>query len=275
MAQWLQGRPEKFTGMVGVMLAAAVSLGVSGDAASGPAGPGPRWMGLAFGTPVVTYRQQLGDPLLVTLGASVPERKARFWLAAAPSAILLVTERHGAVVGIEVSASAPLTGPLAGIEADPSGVRIGSTLDEVAAKHPAATHTAERDGTVRFADTAEAGRMNVSYEFRGGRLVADRWLTAPSVEVPQLPGAISYAEPAGDSEHSAILDAQSNERDGIAWEYIYLAVHRCGGAAEWRKTSQSTRRIGDRVFDVVSVSCPSSGATRDFYFDVTPFSGKM
>jgi len=111
------------------MLAVAVLstiLAVTGEPPFGGGAAGPRWFGMSFGTPVVTYRQRLGDPLFVD--TSIPsERKARFWVASGPPVFLLVSERHGAVTGIEAVAEAPLTGPVVSVEADPSGVVLGST----------------------------------------------------------------------------------------------------------------------------------------------------
>jgi hypothetical protein len=277
--------------MVPPMAAAAllaVVLAVS-DAPSGGGERGPRWFGLAFGTAVVSYRPLLGDPLRVVRfpeamtgsgagpdPAQPSERKARFWLAAAPGSFLIVTERHGAVAGIEAFTTASPSAPIGAVEADPSGVRLGSTLDDVVAKHPAAVRSVDTAGDVHLTGLVDAARgITGDYRFAGGRLVADAWFTRPASDGPQLPGATPYVDPAGDGETTAILDAQANERDGVAWEYLYLRFHPCDGTAAWRPGLQSVRRANERVYDVIETTCPSTGAKRAFFFDITPYYGKM
>jgi hypothetical protein len=258
--------------MLAVALLSTV-LGVAGEPPLGSGEAGPRWFGLSFGTPVVTYRQRLGDPLRVD--ASMPsERKARFWLASGPTVFLIVTERRGAVTGIEATTEAPLTGPLFSAEADPSGVVLGSTLEEVAQKHRTAERSTDRDGAIHLIDRIDGSRSIVAdYRFGNGRLVADAWFTPASMDGPQLPGAAPFAEAPGESERTAILDAQANDHDGVAWEYLYLRYHPCDANTAWRIGTQSVRRSDARTYDVLEATCPTNGSKRAFFFDVTSFSG--
>jgi hypothetical protein len=258
------------------MLALAVLstvLAVTGDPPLGGAGAGPRWFGMAFGTPVVTSRQRLGDPLQVD--ASTPaERRARFWVASGPPVFLIVSERRGAVTGIEAVTEAPLTGPVVSVEADPSGVVLGSTLEEVAQKHRAAQRSTDRDGAIHLIDRVDPRGIVADYRFGNGRLVADAWSIPASMDGPQLPGAIPFAEPAGEGERTAILDVQTNDRDGVAWEYLYLRYHPCDAKTVWRIGTQSVRQSDARTYDVLEATCPSNGSKRAFVFDVTAFFGK-
>jgi hypothetical protein len=248
-------------------------LAVTGEPPFGGGEAGPRWFGMSFGAPVVTYRQRLGDPLFVdaSLGS---ERQARFWLTSGPPVFLIVTERRGAVTGIEAVAETPPTGPVFAVEADPSGVVFGSTLDEVAQKHPAARRWSDHDGAIHLVDRLDVPRrIVVDYRFSNGRLVADAWFIPASTDGPQLPGATPFAEPAGESEQTAILDAQTNDHDGVAWEYLYLRYHPCDANTAWRVGTQSVRRRDARTYNVFEATCPTNGSKRAFFFDVTSFSG--
>lgn len=251
---------------------AAMLLGAVGDPAGGA--PGPRWFGIAFGSAAVTYRDQLGDPLLVTGSAETPERRARFWLAAGASTYLVVTERRGAVVGVEALTEGSPHARLLAVEPDPSGIALGSTLEDVAARRSRAVRRTDAQGATHLIETVDAGRRLVAdYRFTGGRLVADAWSVAGSAAELLLPGAAQYAEPVGTDETTAILDAQSNERDGQTFERLYLRAHPCASGAAWSTTARATRSVRERWYDVISVTCPATGERRDFTFDVTPFSG--
>ncbi|MDB5093054.1 MAG: hypothetical protein JWO85_1155 [Candidatus Eremiobacteraeota bacterium] len=260
------------------MLAVAVLstvLAVAGDPPLAGGEAGPRWFGLAFGTPVVTYRQRLGDPLQVE-PSSPSEHRARFWVASGPPVFLIVSERRGAVTRLEAVTEAPLGGPVVSVEADPSGVVLGSTIEEVAQRHRAAQRSTDRDGAIHLIDRVDSTRGIVAdYRFGNGRLVADAWFTPASMDAPQLPGAIPFAEPAGESEVTAILDVQTNDRDGVAWEYLYLRYHPCDAKTAWRVGTQSVRQSNARTYDVLEATCPSNGGKRAFFFDVTAFFGKL
>ncbi|BDE05459.1 hypothetical protein WPS_07350 [Vulcanimicrobium alpinum] len=87
--------------MLAVFLAAAGVLAAGSVTGGGPWPGLPRWYGLAFGSAAIAYRPLLGDPLEMAAGpGTAPERIARFALPR--GAALLVTERRGAVAGIEV-----------------------------------------------------------------------------------------------------------------------------------------------------------------------------
>jgi hypothetical protein len=259
--------------MLAVALLSTV-LAVAGDPPLGNGEAGPRWFGMSFGAPVVTYRQRLGDPLRVDASLAV-ERQARFWVANGPPVYVIVTERRGAVTGIEAFAEKPLTGPIVAVEADPSGVVLGSTLEEVARVHRNARRSTDLDGAIHLIDRVDASRsIVVDYRFGNGRLVADAWFTPASTDGPQLPGATPFAEPAGESEQTAILDAQTNDHDGVAWEYLYLRYHPCDAKTAWRIGAHSVHQSNARAYDVLEATCPSDGSKRAFYFDVTAFFGK-
>jgi hypothetical protein len=76
----------------------------------------------------------------------------------------------------------------------------------------------------------------VRYGFKNGRVTAILWSTSVLHDGADGP---PLADPAGDSISTAILNMQTNEIDGVAWEYRYLAFHPCGNDGRWRLKQQA------------------------------------
>jgi hypothetical protein len=227
------------------------------------------WHGVTLGAPASALRAQIGDPLRV-----VPvngRRVARYWLPGANSTYLLVVEGNGYVSAFEAFTDAAPTAVLDNVAPDPSGVRLGDTLENVKSAHPDAHSAIDQDGRptllVRISDAVGA-----EYIFENGRLRSFQWTIAASGSPPALP---PIAAPTGDSLFAAILDKQANETDGVAWEYRYLAFHPCSGDTRWQIKSQTLMHAGGRAYDRIEVVCPATNAERDFYFDITSYFGKL
>jgi hypothetical protein len=248
-----------------------------------PAQGAPAWLGLTFDTPATALRKTLGDPLrvlrfpdvLAATGRPVPatstvERRARYPLSLYSPVFLIVTERHGLVVGIEAEGEGTLDGVFPGVDPDPSGVALGAPEDDVVRAHPKAQKVTGDAGTQYF---DPAGRRYVaSYTIVAGRVRAIAWFTVPSTD-PAVDGP-PLAEPAGDSLATAILDGQRTEMNGVRWQRLYFQFHPCAGTTPWTRTSVALRREGASSYDVVHAGCAATGKQRDFYFDITPFFGK-
>lgn len=226
------------------------------------------WHGVALGAPASRLRVQLGDPLRI-----VPvngRRVARYWLPGANSTYLLVVESNGYVSSFEAFTDAAPTAVLDNVAPDPSGVRLGDTLENVKSAHPDSRAAIDQDGRptllVRVSDAVGA-----EYVFQDGRLRSFEWTTTTHTAPPALPPLVA---PTGDSLFAAILDKQTNETDGVAWEYRYLAFHPCSGNARWQVKSQGLMHAAGRAYDRLAVVCPTTNAERDFYFDITSYFGK-
>ncbi len=227
------------------------------------------WHGVALGAPASTLRPLLGDPLrIVPTNAG---RIARYWLPGANSTYLLVVEEGGYVSSFEAFSDVAPTAVLDNVAPDPSGVRLGDTLEAVKSVHPDYQSAIDQDDrpllVARISPTTHAG-----YTFDDGRLRSFQWVTSAHPAQPALP---PLSAPAGDSLFAAILDKQANETDGLAWEYRYLAFHPCSGDARWQLKNQSLMREAGRAYDRLHVVCPATNAERDFYFDITSFFGKL
>jgi hypothetical protein len=225
------------------------------------------WNGITIGEPSAALRATLGDPLRKISGKSIDV--ARYWMPGSKSSYFLAIEESGRVVGF--SAFSEPDGTVENVPPDPSGVRIGDSRESVQAKHPdfASGHDDDNDPTLE----GRVGDFYVFYRLAGDRVANFHWgrpfnpvATPPLTENP---------EPTGDSFDDAVLDVQANEMDGTAWEYRYLAFHPCADGVEWKPATQSLVHNAGRAYDILHVVCPATNAERDFYFDITPYFGKL
>ena len=74
----------------------------------------------------------------------------------------------------------------------------------------------------------------------------------------------------GLSIESAIVIQAANTQDGIAQEYAHIRRVYPG----WRRTRQALLSRNGRRYDMLTIASPS-GETRDIYFDIDAFFGKM
>jgi len=265
------------------MAALAFALAPAGPIAAADAPPA--WLGVTFDTPAAGLRASLGDPLLVTrlpeaLAAAglpvapdmVPERKARYVLGLRPPIFLIVSERHGNVVGIEAESERALTAPVADVAADPNGVQLGITEDELVRLRPNAKKNASAAYGAGYYE-AMGPRYVASYTLAQGRVRAIMWFAQPKTDPPGDGPALT--EPTGDDAAGAILDVRPNETDGILWERIWTYYHPCAKNTQWVKGRVATSHANGRTYDAVTSSCPATGASRTVWFDITAFYGKF
>jgi len=230
--------------------------------------------------PAAGLRDILGDPVRVTklpdelpagqtTASGAPERKARYIVSVQPRVYAIVTERHGAIVGIEGFSPVALTAEMPTVT-DPSGIALGATEETVLKAHPGARRMSSTLGPVVVATIS--ARYFASYASEGGRVNAIDWFARASSDLsgdgPPL------AEPAGDSTATAVLVVAKTEGDGIDRQTIWMRFHPCDGTTAWSKQQVSTSHAAGRVYDEIRYLCPSNGATRTVFFDITPFFGK-
>ncbi|HMO28988.1 hypothetical protein [Enterovirga sp.] len=77
-------------------------------------------------------------------------------------------------------------------------------------------------------------------------------------------------EPDGLSFERAIPIVAENSVEGVPKEYEYLRRHYPG----WRRTMQALLRHEGRTYDRLTIVSPAR-ETKDIYFDITSFFGKM
>jgi hypothetical protein len=96
---------------------------------------------------------------------------------------------------------------------------------------------------------------------------------AAATPSPAPPSAPAAAVRGGSSFDDAIVITASSEPDGVRAEYAYLAAHPCDGGT-WKLGKQALATHASVPYDILSVTCSSGGAARDFYFDIRSFFGK-
>jgi len=180
-------------------------------------------------------------------------------------------EERGYITGISAYLSASSAATANGPEADPNGVRLGDTSDSVTARHLEAHSGVDDRGQATLVGHVSTS-VGFGYTFAGGRVAYIQWGTNATGSLPEL---AALALPAGDSPATAILVVAKNESDGVSWEYRFLGFHPCDGDTGWKLSQQSLRHDGTRSYDVLPVTCPTTKAERDFYFDITSYFGKL
>ena len=229
------------------------------------------WHGITLGEPAAALRASLGDPLRVLAFDNANRHVARYWLPGSNTTYVIVVEERGYVVSFDAFTDAPPPAIIQTVPADPLGVRLGETLQEVRTKHPNFRGDTDEGGNPFFV-AAVSSTTGVEYSFEDNRVRRFQWAAQIPKDKPVLAPLTS---PSGDAVASAILDLQQNEADGVAWEYHYLAFHPCTQTASWKLQRQSLLRDGGRAFDDLHVVCPPTNVQRDFYFDVTSYYGKL
>jgi hypothetical protein len=235
------------------------------------------WLGVTIGQPAAQLRPALGDPLLVTgfTDSGPAYREARYAIEGT-HAFLVVTEQFGRVRSFRAVLFETPDAPVA-MTPDPSGITLGLTTDQVAAKHPNANRRVDGDWVWLYEPVAGQRNLAVLYKFfLTGRLQSIDYFLAPNDKATPPPGAFpALTEPAGNSYDSAILDGAKDEISGVTWETLYLALHPCAPNQRWKMQKQSLQNHANREYDILHVACPSTNVERDYFFDITGYYGKL
>lgn len=234
-------------------------------------GPAISWNNVALGAPVSSLRPLVGDPLRVVVSPDGATRIGRYWLAGLSSTVFLVVEKRGYIQAFSATTKDVSAGGFESVPPDPSGVRLGDTLESVEKLHPEFHAEAADDGSPQLIGEVANPTGGVAYEFQGGRVRSFQW----GILDPGLPELPALADPPGDSIATAVLVLQKTESQGTNWETLYLGYHRCDGRTRWNLAQQTTVRENGHVYDRLRVSCPSTKTERDFYFDITDYFGKL
>lgn len=228
------------------------------------------WHGIALGEPAGNLRASLGDPLRVLAFENGNRHVARYWLPGSNATFVIVVEERGYVVSFDAFTDSTPSRVIESVPADPFGVRLGESLQQVRSEHPKFRGDTDEGGNP-FLVAAASSTVGVEYSFEDNRVRRFQWAGPVPKDKPVLAPLTSAS---GDAVASAILDLQANESDGVAWEYRYLAFHPCTQTANWQLLRQSLLRDGGRAYDALHVICPPTKNERDFYFDVTSYLGK-
>lgn len=230
------------------------------------------WNGVTLGEPVSALRPILGDPLRVVPSSDGTMRAGRYWIAGSDATFVIVLESRGVVEAFHAFVTEMTPGGFSNVPADPSGVRLGDTLESVKTVHPGFHSETTDDGAPQLDGRIGEFGPAVTYGFKDGSVRSFQWTLPVAGGTPAQP---LLTVPAGDSPATAILDMQKNERSGVDWEYMYLAFTSCDGKTHWKTQQQSLINSGGHAYDRLHVICPTTKAERDFYFNIDAYFGKL
>jgi hypothetical protein len=246
---------------------AAAVIATASPAPASTTMPVVTWNTITLGAPAAQLRTAWGDPLAIAKddrGVIL----ARYALPGTRASYVFVVDRGGQIGGF--AAFHEPEDATEGIPADPSTVAVGDSFESAKGKHP--DFQLKQDDTDSQTFEGNVGDVHVAYRVVKDRIAAISWLRLSGLPAQTLP---DIANPAGDAFASAILDVQPNESSGTAWEYRYIAFHPCAENSAWKPAKQSLVQKAGRAYDILHVVCPASNAERDFYFDITPYFGKL
>ena len=229
------------------------------------------WNGVTLGAPVSTLRPALGDPLRIVASPDGSLHAARYWIAGSNATFFIVLDKRGTIEAVHAFTTTMEPNAFANVPADPSGVRLGDTLESVKAAHPKFRPETTDDGAPQLVGLV-GDSTEVTYEFNDRRVRSFQWTLPVADGAPAQP---PLAMPHGDSIATAILDTQKDESNGVRWEYMYLAFTPCDGETSWRSKGQALINSGGRAYDRLHAACPTTKAERDFFFDISAYFGKM
>jgi hypothetical protein len=235
------------------------------------AGPTISWNNVTLAAPVSSLRPLVGDPLRVVTAPDGATRIGRYWLPGLSSTAFLVVERRGYIQAFSASTKDVSAGGFESVPPDPTGVRLGDSLESVKKLHPEFHAEAADDGSPQLVGEVTNPTAGVVYEFQSGRVRSFQWGMLDA-GLPELPG---LADPAGDSTATSVLDLQKTESQGTNWEALYLGYHRCDERSTWEVKQQSVERENGHVYDRLHVICPTTKSERDFYFNIDAYFGKL
>ncbi|HTU69029.1 MAG TPA: hypothetical protein VMF11_01810 [Candidatus Baltobacteraceae bacterium] len=158
--------------------------------------------------------------------------------------------------------------------ADPLGITLGMHLSEVVGKRGPGRQTidARQRPTLTYSDPSGA---TWTYAFRND-LVDSIAFAAPKDAFDGLPRASAPATHGGTSFADALLDGATDEFSGAMDEEMYLLTLRCNKNGDaFREASQALANYEGHPYDVLHLVCPRGDETRDIYFAIGSFFGKM
>lgn len=163
--------------------------------------------------------------------------------------------------------------------ADPFGVATGTTEADIIAKRCAKMETLEAYGRHHLTYTEPSGTTWRYTFFQKDDRLREIHVKLSDAQVAALSAADPPVAHGGTSFDDAILDLAADEPSGAQNEEDFLLNFSCpadnGRRGMWREDAQRLVEHNGKQYDVLSLHCNMTGATRDLYFDVTSFFGKM
>ncbi len=217
--------------------------------------PNPPWTDVRIGETMKQVRAKLGDPLTVAPKAG---GMMSLYYTAKNSAYLVIVERRGFVATISIQAISAG----ARILADPYGVKIGATEEQVMSVRGKSAMVGNSDGVQRL---LYFGHAIWSYIFRKGVVVK-------IIEEGKIPNGSSAMSPehAGTPFAEAIVVKGEDAKTLPGWENTYISLHPCHGGSKRRIVQrESIYGVTGTAYDRITTTCAGKSVREALWFDVT------
>lgn len=229
-------------------------------AATATASPAPAqtFAGVTLGESATALVAQKGEPTdVVDSGAIV----TFIYLADDASAMEHVVLVNGNVFSATVWPPAGWDAPKPGDK--PAATALGATYGGPASTIPAgAQPLAGPDGWL-YAIGATGGVIQMmSAEL-------------PVATIKALPASPNATLHGGTSTADAVVVIAPDESVGVRSEYVYLALHHCGGSGHWRSGEQALVNEKGVPYDRLEATRSVGSEKRSFYFNIAGYFGKL
>jgi hypothetical protein len=267
--------------MIAAFVALALLFAPASMPSPSPAGPLPvLWQGVTLGEPTATAVARLGVPRSrrkAIMGTYLLEYSALGGIGT-----LLLTDGGGVITGIRLAA--PDASALRAPVADPFGVDLGDTADRLSELRGQPARY-DDEGAGEF--TSYYGRpsdVRWAYGLRDGK-VYSIGVVLPYRVVRASGAAVAVSTPRpGNAPTAAPADASALDRaikvrpqdvaSDTQFEYTYVQKTSCGTNDRWTVLGEAIFNARRHNYMRVDALCPSTGETRNFYFDITAVFGK-
>ncbi len=236
-------------------------------------------LGIAPGAAIAEVRQKLGDPLMVR---DMPDGSQVTWnRSPVEDAFIMLGSRDGVVTSIRVIAAH--AGLVDGIT-DPFGVALGgSELGVRTLRGKPASIVAVGEDQVREYPGGEQLRWRYTIRQEEVHAIELTTLTELSAgaAMPHVPGGAPTLPPAklaaardGSSLGKAFVLHAGDEEEGRRFERFFVLT--LPGCEEtWSVEQQDLVASQHHHYDKLLLSCGDTGVSREAYFDITTFYGKV
>ena len=221
-------------------------------------------MGVTLGEPAAVVLSTLGETGIVTpepitlIGYSIENA----------SGVLVVHFRAGRVSSMAVQR--PALHPGTPSAPDIHGITLAMSESDVAAKLGKGTLTSGQYNDTYEYETQDG--LKWTYRFQRGEMRSMEVILSDAA-IDAMGPAPAFTLHAGSSIDDALINGATDEQSGAENERNYLLFQHCP-AGHWRETQQALRKIDDRHFDVLTLSC-ADGTTKKLYINITSFFGKL
>jgi hypothetical protein len=220
------------------------------------------WLGVTIGEAPKDVRSQLGKPRQI-----VPSSVGDLWRYDVDNGnvTLELVVAQNQVLNIAARIKDGKQSTLA----DPMGGALGMSAQALQSARGTPLATYDDGASIAY---GEATGVRWFYSLDNGAVTG---IEISKPLPPAAPAAIFLdASHDGSRVDRAMIVKATTQTDSTNAELAYLHTLQCGNGGSWEVSGQELVPAGGRFFDLFHVTCTTTKAVRDYYFDVTTSYGK-